>query len=124
MTEDELLPFLCAKYEKGRGQFWAIVEIINFSKNKELPFKHIYQIYYYLYQSVLDEKALRGIFNADPSKFARNIFFDEKEIFKVRGTNPDFFVSLANPDVDYVPPKIREQERKLIFSKLENQGNV
>uniref|UniRef100_A0A914PGE9 Uncharacterized protein n=1 Tax=Panagrolaimus davidi TaxID=227884 RepID=A0A914PGE9_9BILA len=124
MSEDELLPFLGAKYENGRGQFWAIVEIINFSKNKELPFKQIYQIYYYLYKHVLDEKHLRGIFNADPSKFARNIFRDENEIFIVRGTNPDFFVSLTNPDVDHVPPEIREQERKLIFSKFENQGNV
>uniref|UniRef100_A0A914Q1C2 Uncharacterized protein n=1 Tax=Panagrolaimus davidi TaxID=227884 RepID=A0A914Q1C2_9BILA len=98
MSEDELLPYLGAKYENGRGQFWAIVEIIKFSKNKELPFKHIYQIYYCLYKHVLDEKALRGIFNADPSKFARNIFVDENEIFIVRGTNPDFFVSLVNPD--------------------------
>uniref|UniRef100_A0A914QLJ9 Uncharacterized protein n=1 Tax=Panagrolaimus davidi TaxID=227884 RepID=A0A914QLJ9_9BILA len=62
MSEDELLPFLGAKYENGRGQFWAIIEIIKFSKNKELPFKHIYQIYYYLYKHVLDEKAVSFYF--------------------------------------------------------------
>uniref|UniRef100_A0AC34FLI6 Uncharacterized protein n=1 Tax=Panagrolaimus sp. ES5 TaxID=591445 RepID=A0AC34FLI6_9BILA len=120
MSGDEMKRYFGAKYLHGAGQFWAITEIIKFSPNNELTYREIHEIYYFLYEQILDEKTLRGIFNADSSKFARQIFADENELFKVRGSNPDFLVSLVNPERDYVPARIRDEERTRIMAKFGN----
>ena len=57
-TLEEREPYFVAKYISGKGTAWSICAILKLAPNYELPFRLLYEIYYNIYDYVLDDRTV------------------------------------------------------------------
>ena len=61
-TLDERLPYFDAKYDGGQNTSWSICAILKLAPNYELPFRLLYEVYYNIYDSILDDRTVSLIY--------------------------------------------------------------